>query len=302
MSSQLEIFEYFDIKEVEGNLPTESARKLTNMIERTILDSRWVVIAGRIGSGKTTSVFDSIREVSKHHNVEVVELKIPDRKGIRVQHILNAFVYTLGKKYDGVEHARWQVDARTLQVERILMKMKARGVYPLLVIDEAQELQSGTFNVIKRLRDVTFMKKAVMLPVILIGQPNLIPLVDKNEEVADRVKPRHEFNYSYKELVQITTYLSGGLLNESESRTVVDGLTKKEFGEKVYPTALKLKSSIEDALERAYDIESEQLTIAHFQLPNTPKEMPKKQPREKISIDTTQVESTILNISEKAAS
>lgn len=297
------MFEWFGVREITDNLPTNTYSKLLESLRKTLFHKPigWAAIHGRIGSGKTTSTYDALRELSREFPIEVVELKVLNRKSIKVHHLLNAFIHTLGKKYDNSSRVTRHIDGRTLQVERILMKMHQANVLPVLVIDEAHELESLALNMIKRLRDVTFIKKAVMLPVILIGQPSLPRLLEHNDEVKDRITHWKEYNYSKKELVAIAQYRSHRLLSEETARQVVDLYTETKNAQELLPTPLKLDSKIREAMSRAFDIESKSISIKNFVPPPT-KELPKSAPRKKISIVGSDIDGTITEINEKAAS
>jgi type II secretory pathway predicted ATPase ExeA len=295
----MEIFRHFSISQRKQNLRTETFDRTARRVESALLDSDWIAFSGRIGSGKTTTVYDSLREAGKNHIIEVVEISAPDRRGIKVQHILDSFVYTLGKKYDGDGSARRQLSARTVQVERILMQVKRRGAIPVLVIDEAQELRDITFNIIKRLRDVTFIKQAVMLPVILIGQENLGTLLKRNDEVTDRVT-NFEFGYSKGELIKIAEYHAHGLLNEQECRFLVNAFTTTHGVKKILPTPLKLERAIYRALGKAYSIDSETLQLKHFDFPDKVTSIPKIE-RKKIEIKGMEALDVAANIEGRTA-
>ncbi len=269
MSSQLEIFENLGIKPTQENLEGESFDKTLQLIQRTVLDREWSAIEGSIGTGKTTTAYQAIRALSKQIDIEVVELLIPDRKGISTSHLLNAFVRTLGERYDGDASIRRRLDARTAQVERILMKMAQKDVVALLVIDEAQELESGTLNVIKRLRDVSFIKKEVMLPVLLIGQPGVFALLDRNDEVSNRVrrKNRLAFQPTRGELLNIILYKTQGTLEPHLAEVVLDNFTKEKSGKKILPTPLELDDYLEEAMENALNLEEKKLELHHFNFP-----------------------------------
>lgn len=297
------MFEWFGVKEVSKNLPTSTYEKLNEALRKAIFNKPigWAAIHGRIGSGKTTSTYDALRELSKETQIEVVELKVINRKSIKVHHLLNAFIHSLGEKYDGSSRVTRHIDGRTLQVERILMKVQNANVIPVLVIDEAHEMESLALNMIKRLRDVTFIKKAVMLPVILIGQPSLPRLLENNEEVRDRITHWKEYNYTKKELIAITRYRSHRMLSEEVAAQVVELYTEVKNGKTYLPTPLRLDSKIRQAMNRAFDIGSKSVSIHHF-VPPVDKELPKAAPRKKIEIVSSDLQGTIETLSKQTAS
>tara|TARA_Y100001935_G_scaffold253785_1_gene260968 strand:- start:169848 stop:170762 length:915 start_codon:yes stop_codon:yes gene_type:complete len=304
MTSQLEIFEYLGIEQVEENLKTDIYDKTKRLIDKMFSEFGWAAIEGRIGSGKTTTTYQALRDVIEQYSlkIKIVELSVPDRKGIKATHILSEFVRTLGKEYDGSDVPRHSLDARTVQVKRILMAMREQAATALLVVDEAHELEFKTLNVIKRLRDVTFLQKSILLPVLFMGQPGLMGLIDSNEEVRHRIKRgmRLEFTHKPKELAQILKYRSRDLLSQAECESVVDALTRTENGRTLLPTPLELDDYLSEAMERAYKADHHTLSLRHFNLPDvTPK---KSAPRKKVSIVANAAPDVARNIESRSAS
>jgi len=308
MSTQLEIFEHFKLKKPNDDTDiqiteTRTYRQIKDELETLITDNKWRAFSGRIGSGKTTTIIGAIREIhDEQRSFDVVEIVSPDREKVGAGQILSTFVRQLGERYIGTDFPSGKIDTRMLQVQRILMTAYEKKKKVLLLIDEAQELNTKVLNTIKRLRDTNFIQRAIHLPVVMIGQPALDPMIRNNDEVKHRIRST-QFSYTRKELIGITEFLAKGLLSKQQCITIVDVKTTEDgFRAKQFPTPLELKSDIEIAMENAYRADSESLDLMHFEIENLrrPAE-PKK--REKIKINSDSAEKVIGNIGkEKEAS
>jgi len=308
MSTQLEIFEHFKLRKPADDTEiqiteTQTYHRVKQTLESLIHDDGWRAFSGRIGSGKTTTIIGAIRAIhDEHRNFDVVEILSPDREKVGAGQILSSFVRQVGKKYIGADFPSGKIDTRLAQVQRILMTAFEKKKKIVLVIDEAQELNSKVLNTIKRLRDTTFIKRAIHLPVIMIGQPALDPMIRNNDEVKHRIRST-QFSYTRKELIGIAEFLSKGLLSRDDCASIVDVKTSEDaFRNRQYPTPLELKSDIEIAMENGFKLGAESLELSHFEIRELSTKVPKKA-RKKIEIGAGIAEEKIKGIdSSKEAS
>ncbi|MEP2447549.1 MAG: ATP-binding protein [Balneola sp.] len=301
MSTQLEIFEHFKLRKPKDDTEiqikeTETFLRTKQTLESLIEDNKWRAFSGRIGSGKTTTIIGAIRDIhDENKNFDVVEILSPDREKIGAGQILASFVRQVGEKYIGQNFPSGKIDTRLAQVQRILMTAHEKKKKIVLVIDEAQELNTKVLNTIKRLRDTTFIKRAIHLPVILIGQPSLDPMIRNNDEVKHRIRST-QFSYTRKELIGITEFLAKGLLSREVCRQIVDVKTTEDaYRNKQYPTPLELNSDIEIAMENAFKLGHEALELKHFEIRELQRPAPKKE-RKKIEISADIADAKIKNI------
>lgn len=301
MSTQLEIFKHFKIKEVSDDkkiniTKTQTYERIKQTLDSLIQDDGWRAFSGRIGSGKTTTIIGAIRDIhDENKNFDVVEILSPDREKVGAGQILAAFVHQVGKMYIGQDFPSGKIDTRYAQVQRILMSAYEKKKKIVLVIDEAQELNTKVLNTIKRLRDTTFAKRAIHLPVILIGQPALDPMIRNNDEVKHRIRS-NQFGYTRKELIEILLFLSKGLLSRETCAKIVDAKTTEDgFRSKLYPTPLELESDVQIAMENAFNLNHEALELKHFEIRELQQSAPKKE-RKKIEISADIADAKIKNI------
>lgn len=266
-NTQLEIFQHFQLEEKDGLLKTHTFESTKAILSTAIIDNKWEAFSGRIGSGKTETILLALRELHKEQgNFEIVEVLSPDRKKVMSGQLLSSFVHQQGK-WIGTSAVRRDNESRLIQVTNILKAAHEKGKKMVLLIDEAHELHSHTLNVIKRLRDTTFIRSAVHLPVIMLGQPHLSTLIENNEEVRFRIR-NASFGYTRAELIDITHYRSYGQLSKEACALIVDNLTNpNRVKEEQLPTPLELERAIELAFEKAYKVEAERLSIHHFVFP-----------------------------------
>lgn len=306
MSTQLEIFNWFKLGKPKVNdslniLETKTYRDTKKALETLITDNKWRAFSGRIGSGKTTTIIGALREIhDSRKDFDVVEILSPDRKTVTANQILAAFVSQMGQKYLGSTKMNHSSGARYAQVQRILMNAHDQKRKIVLVIDEAQELNTIVLNTIKRLRDTTFIKRSIHMPVILIGQPRLEVMITKNDEVKSRIR-NSQFGYKKKEIVDITEHLGEGLLTREQCLEIVKLKTKEdEFRRSQLPTPLELEQAIEIAMENAYNVEADTLDLVHFEFEEYRKEEPKKKAK-KVDVSQTSTAATISKLEGKAS-
>lgn len=278
MTTQLEIFKFFKIKEKTSIVKGDTYNRTKDILSSAITEHGWVAFAGPIGSGKTVTIYNALQELRNHHSIAFVEIKTPNRKGITEVHLMHSILLELGEQFLGdTSIPRTQI-AQSIKVERLIAKAKTKGFSICLIIDEAQEMQSETFNVIKRFRDVKLMNTGNTLSVILLGQSSLHGKIEQNEEVTLRCK-NYDFQYTSAELVKIALHYGQGLLDEDQAREVA----KRAVNGRGQVTPLSVKRSIEDAMENAYKVSEESLSMYHFEFLDAPKKAVPKS-RNKIEV------------------
>jgi len=276
MTTQLEIFQHFGIKKRHDIVKSETYNRVQEILDATIHDHGWVAFAGQIGSGKTVTVFEALKSLQRDASVHFVELLSPNRKSINEGAILYSLLLELGEAYLGDTVMPNTTAARMVKIDRLLAKIKKEGRRVCLVVDEAQELATNTFNIIKRFRDVKLLSTGNTMSVVMIGQPALAGKIAQNTEVSLRCKT-YDFSYTQAELARIAAHHSHGLLDEQQCRYVAE----KAVSHTGQTTPLSIKRAIDDALENAYRLGEESLSMYHFDFPES---QPKRRQKERKKI------------------
>jgi len=278
MTTQIEIFSHFGINQTNEIVKSDTYSRVEEVLDSTIRDHGWVAFAGQIGSGKTVTVFEALKSLRRDTSVHFVELISPDRKAINESSIVYTLMMHLGERFLGDTSMPRSNAARMIKVDRLLAKIKKEGRRVCLVIDEAQELANNTFNIVKRFRDVKLLSTGNTMSVVMIGQPALAGKIAQNTEVSLRCKT-YDFSYTQAELVKIASHHSHGLLDEQQCRFVAE----KAVSHTGDPTPLSIKRAIDDALENAYRLGEDSLSMYHFDFPEPAKKATRKK-RKKITV------------------
>jgi len=274
MSTQFEIFNHFNVQKRRDLVKCKTYDSTYELIQSAIHDRSWIAISGPIGSGKSETAFDIIETLrNRDAKMRIVDIYSPDREGIKIPNIMNSIIYQLGNELIGSTSVRRDMEARTMQVLRILSAAKAKGMKILVVIDEAHELHGNTLKAIKRLREHRFDGQRDLMTVIMIGQEALSAKLSRDEEVGLRCDS-YAFAYTEAELERIAKHHSFNMLAEQDCRVLA----------KRYKKPLAIVHGIYEAMQHAYMIGKEQISLSDFDLPDE-KEQPKKKARKKVEID-----------------
>ncbi len=144
----------------------------------------FVQLTGEIGTGKTTLCRCLLEQLPEQ--VDVAFILNPRLTDIE---LLATLCDELGITYpEGTTSLKTLVDA----LYRYLLDARARGRRTVLIIDEAQNLSSQVLEQIRLLTNLETTTEK-LLQVILIGQPELVSLLDRPElrQLAQRVTARY---------------------------------------------------------------------------------------------------------------
>lgn len=149
------------------------------------------VISGEVGSGKTTLVRRILQEVDQSLTVGLIS-NAHNSFGDLLQWVLNAFEIK-AKVTDKASKYQAFVD--------FLIQEYAENKRTVLIIDEAQNLDAETLEELRLLSNIN-ADKHFLLQLILIGQPELLEMLQKPElrQLAQRVSVDYRLNpLKYKE-------------------------------------------------------------------------------------------------------
>ena len=133
------------------------------MLEFGVLNNAgFTVITGEIGSGKTTLVRHLLRKIDPHStNVGLIS-STPQGRTELLQWIL----MSLDQPFEGTQPALLK------QFHDFIRPQSENGRRTILIVDEAQNLDSDTLEALRMLSNIN-VDKQQLLQLILIGQPQL---------------------------------------------------------------------------------------------------------------------------------
>lgn len=186
----------------------------------------FVMLTGEVGTGKTTVSRKLLQELES--STEVAFILNPTLSALE---LLAAVCDELSIPYD---HQVVSLKVLTDCILRRLADNYAAGIQTVLVIDEAQHLLP---EVLEQLRLLTNLETNTekLLKIILIGQPELQQLLERNElrQLAQRITARyHLLSLNREELAQYITHrlqVAGGAPGIMP-KSVVDGIYQLTSG------------------------------------------------------------------------
>lgn len=184
--------EYFGLKEAPFSITpdprflymSERHREALSHLLYGIQGGGFVQLTGEVGTGKTTICRCLLEQLPPH--VDVALILNPKLTAVE---LLAAVCDELRISYPtGSTSLKLLVDA----LHRHLLDAHARGRRTVLIIDEAQNLAAEVLEQIRLLTNLETPKEK-LLQIILIGQPELLRLLDRQElrQVAQRVTARY---------------------------------------------------------------------------------------------------------------
>mgnify|MGYP000958546198 CR=1 FL=1 len=148
----------------------------------------FIQLTGEVGTGKTTVVRTLLSRVPQHADVAVI---------LNPRVTPAEFVLTVCEEL-GVplkESERGSVKEMIDALNRRLLATHASGRRVILIVDEAQNLEA---DVLEQVRLLTNLETATqkLLQIILIGQPELRELLERNDlrQLAQRITGRYHLN------------------------------------------------------------------------------------------------------------
>ncbi len=186
-----------DLTAAEDVFLSPRHREILNDMESAFLHGRFMAVVGESGCGKTTlrelceeRVARSGQEVViiRPHSVIGMEENDTAGKTMKVSQISEAIIRSLSP---ATRMFRSQ-EARLDQMRNMLVESYRAGKRHCLVIDEAHALPKSTLKHLKRLREDNKHGMAMLLGVLLIGQPELLQRLREDDPGVREVVQRCE--------------------------------------------------------------------------------------------------------------
>jgi len=180
----------------------------------------FVQLTGEVGTGKTTLV-RSLLLNQMPDNADVAVVLNPQ---ITVQEFLLTICEELGIAVPEHKHG---IKALTDALNQHLLGAHAAGRRTVLVVDEAQNLAPAVLEQVRMLTNLETAKQK-LLQIILIGQPELRELLDRNDlrQLAQRITGRYHLEPLTRE--ESAQYVEHRLRVAGALGEVIDNAAKKE--------------------------------------------------------------------------
>ncbi len=149
------------------------------------------LITGEVGSGKTTVIRKFLQQLDENFKVGLIT-NVHDSFGDLLQWILMAF---------DIQSDQMNKASRYKLLVDFLVKQYSENKRTILIIDEAQNMDIQTLEELRLLSNIN-VDKHFMLQLILVGQPELLNIMQKRElrQFAQRVSVDYSLsNLNYKE-------------------------------------------------------------------------------------------------------
>ena len=180
----------------------------------------FVQLTGEVGTGKTTLV----RTLLLNQMPDNADVAVVLNPQITVQEFLLTICEELGI---GVPEHKHGIKALTDALNQHLLSAHAAGRRTILVVDEAQNLAPAVLEQIRMLTNLETAKQK-LLQIILIGQPELRDLLDRNDlrQLAQRITGRYHLEPLTRE--ESAQYVEHRLRVAGALGEVIDNAAKKE--------------------------------------------------------------------------
>jgi general secretion pathway protein A len=180
----------------------------------------FVQLTGEVGTGKTTLV----RTLLLNQMPDNADVAVVLNPQITVQEFLLTICEELGIAVPEHKHG---IKALTDALNQHLLSAHAAGRRTILVVDEAQNLAPAVLEQVRMLTNLETAKQK-LLQIILIGQPELRELLDRNDlrQLAQRITGRYHLEPLTRE--ESAQYVEHRLRVAGALGEVIDSAAKKE--------------------------------------------------------------------------
>lgn len=211
----------------------------------------FIQLTGEVGTGKTTLVRSLLQQMPETADVALILNPQLSRT-----EFLCAICEELGVP---LPESRGSVKALTDALNRFLLENHSRGRRTILIVDEAQNLRPDVLEQVRLLTNLETTKQK-LLQIILIGQPELRTLLERNDmrQLAQRITGRYHLEPLSREeaeaYIDHRVRVAGGV-----GRIFADG-SRREIYRLARGIPRMINVIADRALLGAYTAESSQVT------------------------------------------
>ena len=167
-----------------------------SMLEFGVMNSAWfTVITGEIGSGKTTLVRRLLRKLDPNINVGLISNTPHGRKEL-LQWVMMSLNQPFDEKYTVL----------FFKFQQYLYAQHAKNRRTILIIDEAQNLQSDAMESLRMLSNINADKEQ-FLQLVLVGQPELKELLRSPDLIQFAQRISVDFHLKSLSTAEVTQYI-----------------------------------------------------------------------------------------------
>jgi type II secretory pathway predicted ATPase ExeA len=210
-------------------------------------------VIGPYGSGKSMLTREALSEVD-----ELVYVNNPDRRKMRIGHVMSAIIYEMGQG-----NPKRGTLARQYQVERVLGESAVRRSNKIaVVLENAHRLHHRTLMAIKDLMETAdYNGVSPLFGCILVGQEPLSGKLDKHGEVKHRTREmwltESEGWMTLDQRIEYLQHIYGDVITPEMKKRLAT----------LYTSPLELDHKIDEHLRRMREAGIERMTWEHAPLP-----------------------------------
>lgn len=265
-----------DVHDKKDVFLTESSRYVSEYMYITAKTNGMLAVIGESGSGKSTLrklLIDRIEESGE--KIKIIYPRTLDRSKLTAGFICDAIIADLSD-----EKPKRGLEAKCRQVERVLTGSSRAGWSHVLLIEEAHDLSVQTLKYLKRFWEMEDGFKK-LLGIILIGQPELKPMLDesRNWEAREVIRRMEVAELDpFGDVAEVKAYLQCKLSRVSSSvervfsddaySAILDAMTRKTKSGYVtrYCYPLSVNNLVRRAMNTAADIAAPRVTAEIIKL------------------------------------
>ncbi len=150
-------------------------------IEAAMLDAArhggFLAVIGEVGSGKSVMRRKVIEQLKRDADVLVIYPQIIDKQRVTASSICDAIIMDISN-----EKPKMKLEAKSRQVQRLLVDRSKNGYRHVLIIEEAHDLSIPVLKYLKRFHELEDGYKK-LLGIIMVAQPELKNIFEESQNV-----------------------------------------------------------------------------------------------------------------------
>ena len=258
--------------EDEADLYLDADRKaIRARLIRAVQRQHFLALVGPVGAGKTTILDDVRYWMLRQERFDVVQVTNVDRQHLTVKDVIHATIESLS-----TERPRNSCEARSRQARRILVESRERDRYPVIIIDEAQNLPGQTLRALKVLYDhheprLGFRR---VMSIILSGQAEVAVAGENSRDLAAKLRSPSLDEVSARIYVvrlqamsekRLVEYLTWKIHRAGGSNGVIRNDAGARLAELRITTPAKIARAMPAVMQLAFDLGDKRVTAQHVE-------------------------------------